>query len=311
MLMPAVDHEPASGLRTEPTLHHVHASGRASILLPDHDPLVTATRGEGRSEAGRSGDADRVDADAANELAITLEITDEAPVDLRERVRGLLWITGWLRPLDRRAARTRAVTIAEQQPDERLLDLDHGLTMLDLVPASFVLADSEGTHSLSTQTFGAATADPFCKQETHWLRHLEDVHPDVVEALSRHLPAELRGGEIRPLGVDRYGLRLRVEGALGDHDVRLGFDQPVSCQRTLGLALRKLVGCPFLHAAAATRHPSDTALTSHRHSSDDRRHPARPGPTPPRTRERAPGAFPGRRSFSRGSVAIRPHVLRP
>ncbi|WP_030530048.1 DUF2470 domain-containing protein [Prauserella rugosa] len=243
VLMPAVDREPSSGLRTEPVLHHVHAGGRASILLRDDDPLVTATRD--RSHAGQGQAAGP---DTGCELAITLEITDEAPVALREPVRGLLWLTGWLRPLDRRAARTRAVTIAEQRPDERLLDLDHGLTMLDLVPASFVLADSEGTHSVSTQSFSAATADPFCTQETDWLRHLEHAHPDVVLALSRHLPGQLRGGAIRPLGIDRYGLRLRVEGPAGDHDVRLGFDQPVDCPRKLGLALRSLVGCPFRHS---------------------------------------------------------------
>ena len=81
-----------------------------------------------------------------------------------------------------------------------------------------------------------------------------------MTALARHVPDELRGGRIRPLGIDRYGLRLRVEhpGDLGaadpfttgdtgavDHDVRLAFDEPVDCRQRLGVALRKLVGCPM------------------------------------------------------------------
>ncbi|MBB3049506.1 hypothetical protein FHS23_000501 [Prauserella isguenensis] len=245
VLMPAVDREPASGLHTEPVLHHVHAGGRASILLPDDDPLVLAVGGT---------------ATPPGELAITLEITDEAPVALRSPVRGLLWLTGWLRGLDERAARTRATTIAEERAEPTLLDLGHGLTMLDLVPASLVLADSEGTHSLTAQTFGSASPDPFCRQESTWLRHLEHAHPEAVTALARHVPDELRAGRIRPLGIDRYGLRLRVEhpGDLGaadpfttggtgavDHDVRLAFDEPADCRQRLGVALRKLVGCPM------------------------------------------------------------------
>ncbi|GAA1213435.1 DUF2470 domain-containing protein [Prauserella alba] len=252
-LMPAVHRDPVSGPHTEPVLHHVHAGGRASILLPDDDPLVLAVSGPTDTD-GHPGVA------PPGELAITLEITDEAPVALRSPVRGLLWLTGWLRGLDTRAARTRATTIAEQRAEPTLLDLGHGLTMLDLVPASFVLADSEGTHSLTAQTFASASPDPFCRHESTWLRHLEHAHPEVVTALARHVPDELRGGRIRPLGIDRYGLRLRVEhpGGLGawdpfaaaadttvDHDVRLAFDEPVDCQQRLGLALRKLVGCPF------------------------------------------------------------------
>ncbi|MFC4005118.1 DUF2470 domain-containing protein [Prauserella oleivorans] len=231
VLVPALDRRPDADLRVVPTLQHVHAGGRVSVLLPDDHPIVTGIR---ETERG--------------ELAMMLEITDQAPVELREPVRGLLWITGWLRRIDERAARARAVSIADVKADERLLDLGHGLTMLDLVPVSFVLADAEGTHSLTTPTFSAASADPFCHYERHWLRHLECAHPDVIDQLARHLPDELIDGRIRPLGIDRYGLRLRVECDNGDHDVRLGFSRPVASPTQLAVELRKLVGCPFLRA---------------------------------------------------------------
>ncbi|TWE13797.1 DUF2470 domain-containing protein [Prauserella muralis] len=229
LLLPALEDAPGEARRIVPVLHHVHDSGSVTVLLPDDHPIGSAT------QAADSG-----------ELAMMVELTDQAPVELREPIRGLLWVTGWLRPLSAEGARARAVSIARTRPDPRLLDLGHGLSMFRLAPVSFVLADAEGTHSISPPGFGAAKADPFCHDETRWLRHLEHAHADVVTQLARHLPEELRRGRIRPLGLDRHGLRLRVECAEGDHDVRLAFSRAVDSPPQLGLELRKLVGCPFV-----------------------------------------------------------------
>jgi hypothetical protein len=48
-----------------------------------------------------------------------------------------------------------------------------------------------------------------------------------VKNLSIRSPAALRRRRVRPLGIDRYGVRLRVENEDGDHDARLPFAQPV------------------------------------------------------------------------------------
>jgi hypothetical protein len=228
-LMPTVERTDRDTERVVPAMHHVHVSGSVSILLPDDHPLVAATKTTQR-----------------HELAVMFELADHAPVDLREPIRGLLWITGWLRPLDAVAARARAISIAETRPDHRLLDVGHGMTLLRLTPASLVLADADGTHSLRPHMFSAASPDPFHDYEANWLRHLESDHSDVVEQLAKHLPPALRDGRIRPLGLDRYGLRLRVEAEGGDHDVRLAFSRPVDGPPQLAVELRRLVGCPFL-----------------------------------------------------------------
>jgi hypothetical protein len=68
----------------------------------------------------------------------------------------------------------------------------------------------------------------------------------VVSMLAKHLPEELRGGHVRPLGLDRFGLRLRVEAVDTDHDVRIAFSRPVESSEQLSVELRRLVGCPFL-----------------------------------------------------------------
>ncbi|EHK88401.1 DUF2470 domain-containing protein [Saccharomonospora azurea] len=228
-LLPALGHDVTSE-RTTPELWHLHAGDDVSVVLPTDHPLAAGLHGE-----------------ASAELAVTMEITDEAPVPLRQPVRGLLWLTGWLRGLDPQTARAKAVSIAEHtaEPDPRLLDVGHGLTLLRLTPASVVVADSEGTHSLSPITFGAAAPDPLYDYEGRWLRHLEHRHADVVLRLSRLLPPELRDGRVRPLGLDRWGLRLRVETSGDDHDVRLSFSRSVDNPPQLAVELRKLAGCPF------------------------------------------------------------------
>ena len=62
---------------------------------------------------------------------------------------------------------------------------------------------------------------------------------------------------VRPLGLDRYGVRLRVEGGGADggddHDVRLPFPEPVHDITGLGRAIRLLMGCPFVNGLRARR----------------------------------------------------------
>jgi hypothetical protein len=224
-LLPAAEF----ALKVVPLLHHVHHDGTATVLLADRHPLVSAAWQAPRGE-----------------LTVVLELADPAPVRLREPVRGLLWVTGWLRALDRDGARAAAVALAEQQPDPRVLDVGHGATVLRLSPVSLVIADAEGTRSMLPSEFAAADPDPFYLLEDNWLRHLDLTHRDVVGLLARHVPDALRGGHIRPLGLDRFGLRLRVESTREDHDVRLAFSRPVSTTQEVAAELRRLVGCPFL-----------------------------------------------------------------
>ena len=117
-----------------------------------------------------------------------------------------------------------ALQVADVRPHDRLLELGHGATLVRLDPGSAVLSDAEGSAALAPVDLAAARPDPFCRVEEHWLAHLEEAHPEVFVALARHLPAALRdcrSARVRPLGVDRCGLRLRVETPQRDHDVRL------------------------------------------------------------------------------------------
>lgn len=218
-----------------PLTHHVRADGSAVLVLPDQTPVLTQVR-----DAPRSG------------LAVMLELADPAPVDLREPVRGLVWVTGWVHVPDPASARRLAVQVADVRPHPALLDVGEGVTVLRMVPGSVVLADAEGSTALTPVELAAARPDPFCRVEGQWLAHLEQAHPDALRALARHLPPALRddpGARVRPLGVDRCGIRLRVETADRDHDVRLGWQRDARTQDDLREQLALLV---HAHCRGAT-----------------------------------------------------------
>ena len=84
------------------------------------------------------------------------------------------------------------------------------------------------------------------------LLRVEELDP-LRRRLAARLPGPLRRGRVRPLGLDRYGVRLRVEGQDGDHDVRLPFTQPVDDVQGLGRAIRVLMGCPFMNGLRARK----------------------------------------------------------
>jgi hypothetical protein len=117
-----------------------------------------------------------------------------------------------------------------------------------------VVTDASGGESIDVAALLAARPDPFCAIESCLLRHLDAAHSDVVARLTSKLPAPLRRGKVRPLGLDRYGVRLRVEGDDGDRDVRLPFRKPVDDMTGLSQAIRMLIGCPFANGLRARRY---------------------------------------------------------
>src|SRR5690606_41518323 len=108
------------------------AYGLAALVVDAHEPLVQESRGVPRGE-----------------FAAMLELAEHAPVQLREPVRGLLWITARLRVPEPDIARRIAVQVADVRPHEDLLRLGHGATLVRLDPGSAVLSDAEGTAALT------------------------------------------------------------------------------------------------------------------------------------------------------------------
>jgi hypothetical protein len=220
---PQIGSGDGDGGRVVPVLHHVPASGAATLQLPTDHPLVALTRGQ-------------------DHVPAMLELTDSAPLPVRQPVRGLVWIAGRVRLLPARVARRAALRIAAEVADERLLDVGHSDVLLRLDPGSVVLSDAEGTGTFTPAQVAGAPHDPLGTAGDAWLAHLVQAHGSLLTGLARHLPVGLRrpGATLHPLAVDRLGLRLRVETDEGDHDVRIAFSTPVACPRVLGAEVRRL-----------------------------------------------------------------------
>ncbi|WP_409435704.1 DUF2470 domain-containing protein [Mycobacterium sp. SMC-14] len=232
---------------------HLLRDGSVVVAVPVADPVA---------QAAESG------------VQAMLELTDHAPLRLRERVRALAWLRGLLRPVPDREISVLLDRIAAVDPNPALLqvvsprsasrardtgapddsDSDVDYALLRLTPESAVLADATGAEAVDVRELLAARPDPFCAIEAHWLQHLDSAHPDMVARLAAaKLPPQLRRGQARPLAVDRYGMWLRVEAPDGDRDVRLSFPQPVEDVLSLNRAVRALMGCPFLNGLQARR----------------------------------------------------------
>ncbi|KAA0085443.1 DUF2470 domain-containing protein [Mycolicibacterium sp. P9-64] len=227
-------------------VHHLLEDGSFAITVPANGLLAGMA-----VAAGASG------------VQAVLEMTDYAPLPLREPVRSLVWISGRLQYVPERDVPALLDLIATESPNPALLQVNTGVeqaaggdtayALMRLEVSSVVVADSTGAESVGLSTLLDAQPDPFCALESCWLQHLESAHREVVDRLANRLPSALRHGRVRPLGLDRYGVQLRVENEDGDHDVRLPFAKPVDDVTGLSQAIRVLMGCPFLNGLRARR----------------------------------------------------------
>ncbi|MFI1044432.1 DUF2470 domain-containing protein [Streptomyces griseoruber] len=164
--------------------HTVDEDGRVHLHVPDDSALLTAAICAPRGEP-----------------SAVLEFADVAPVPVRNRIRGRLWLAGWFAPED-----------------------DH----LVFHATRVVLRQATGAVVVGLDEFAEARPDPLATAEAQLLTHLADAHPDAVERLTRLVRHESLHGAVRvqPLAVDRHGLTLRIERARAHGDVRLPFHTP-------------------------------------------------------------------------------------
>ncbi|MFI7382171.1 DUF2470 domain-containing protein [Streptomyces sp. NPDC049813] len=181
-------------------LHAVDAASRLLLLDPADARLAAAL-----AAAPHSG------------LAVHAELTDVAPVAVRDRVRTRLALSGRL-------------TTA-------------GPDTLVLRPARAALSADDTVRTLDATALGAAAPDPLAAQEAELLDHLDTGHADLLVELARLAGADALTGAtgVRPLLLDRKGLVLRLEGPASHQDVRVAFLTEARHPNDVGLRIQELL----------------------------------------------------------------------
>ncbi|MDQ0841576.1 hypothetical protein QFZ68_001256 [Streptomyces sp. V1I6] len=160
-----------------------------------------------------------------DELSAVLELTDVAPVAVRDRIRGRAWVSGWLTSVPGLAA----------EPGYMMLRLEVGEASVD---------DLWGAARVEPEEFTHAAVDPLVSHETELLQHLHSAHSDQVQALGsllgeREGTAAEEGLRAVPLALDRFGLRVRFTGERC-FDARFDFPSPVGDVTELRRAMHTL-----------------------------------------------------------------------
>jgi uncharacterized protein DUF2470 len=207
-----------------PLAHATTTTGATYVLVPTGGEVDAAL-------AGR------------DDLTSVLMVSDRAPVPLRDPLRAQLWLSGWLTPVHPAARQAAVLAFAETRPVAPLLDVGRGTTLLRLDVAEVVLREGERCTEVGPQAYAAARPDPLAAVEARMLQHLDRDHPEVLDLLRSRIPAGELGPRdvVRPLGLDRFGFRLRIERPAGRCDLRVPFPRPLTCPGQLQSATRQLI----------------------------------------------------------------------
>ena len=216
-----------------PLAHATTASGTTYVLVPTGGEVDTAL-------AGR------------DDFTAVLMVSDRAPLPLRDPLRAQVWLSGWLAPVYPAARRAAVLAFAETRPVGPLLDVGRGVTLLRLDVAEVVLREGGRCTEVGPQALAQARPDPLAAVEAPVLQHLDRDHPEVLDLLRSRIPAGDLGPRdvVRPLGLDRFGFRLRIERPVGHRDLRVPFARPLTCAGQLPAATGQLV-CAARAARAA------------------------------------------------------------
>ena len=154
---------------------------------------------------------------------------DVSAVPQADRVRGEVHLSGMLydvqEPLP---AGMRAHLTGSDDPEAgRLVRL-----VPDEVTLDWRCEDAVGRREVPLTAYRSAFPDPLVAYEHSWLPHLQADHADVLGTMARHElglePALDEPVDVRALGLDRYGVVLRVHDGRARYDLRIPFDRPVA-----------------------------------------------------------------------------------
>ncbi|MET3961915.1 hypothetical protein ABIE44_001849 [Marmoricola sp. OAE513] len=170
-------------------------------------------------------------AEKLDDHQITATVVDVATVPQADRIRGEVTLSG------------RVFDVAEPLPAGMRLHLtgseepDGATRLVQLVPERVALAwrcetdDSQpAARQIGIDEYRCAFPDPLLGYEAEWLPHLQADHGELLVGLARFdLGWSEDPEDVRALGIDRYGLVLRIRHCGIQNDLRIGFARTVTC----------------------------------------------------------------------------------
>jgi hypothetical protein len=207
----------------EVTVSGTTAAGQVLVVVPSDGRLAGALR---TSPLG--------------DLPARLTVTDRAPFPVRHPLRGQVSLSGWLAPVHPADVQRSLLDLAEVRPSDALLDVGLGAVLVRLDLAEVLLTDAGTTAEVDPDDFTAARPDPVSAEESA----LAAAHADALDRLLGRVQAWAgTRDDVRLLGLDRHGVRFRVEARSSCYDLRVPFPAPLTGGDGLAAALHTLLTC--------------------------------------------------------------------
>ncbi|MFF7145598.1 MULTISPECIES: DUF2470 domain-containing protein [Streptomyces] len=198
---------------------HTEVHRLDGTLAMSHFHLHAPAEGAGAPSAGR--------------IPVRLDLTDVAPTPVRDRLRDRVTLIGVL-----------AAPYDPESTDSTCVEFGQA-----------VLEDATGRTFVAFEELEATELDPLATSEADLLTHLVDAHGELVPLLMRLVHPLPDSGVQRalPVGMDRYGLTLRLEYPHTHRDARLPFRTPVHHSAHVGSRIQALVAAA--RRLSPTGHP--------------------------------------------------------
>jgi hypothetical protein len=198
-------------------------AGDVLLVVPTDGAVTTALR---RSPLG--------------DVPARLTVTDRTPFPLPHPVRGLVQLSGWVTPVDPWDVTRLVLEFAEAYPCDSLFDVGLSATLVRLDVAEVLLEEAGGSADVDVVDFVAARPDAVSVAEddliTEQCRPLSRLSARVQHRVGRH-------DDVRLLGLDRFGVRFRVQSRYGCYDLRVPFESPLEGTAGFANAVASLLTC--------------------------------------------------------------------
>jgi hypothetical protein len=169
-----------------------------------------------------------------------LTVTDRAPFPLRHPVRGLVQLSGWVTPVPEVDVARLVLDFADTYPCDSLFDVGLSAKLVRLDLAEVLLEEAGTSADVELEDFLGARPDGVSAAETELIA----AERGPLDRLTRRVQQWAgRHDEVHLLGLDRFGIRYRVEGRSGCYDLRVPFASPLPGPAAFAAAIGHLDAC--------------------------------------------------------------------